>query len=167
MKLNLARTKQIVGSISEFAFEHKDIDLNLKQEGINSVGPVRVVGTIENLGDRVFGVIGRIEAIVSALCSRCLEETSFNLETDLSLKFSDIITELGEEDVISFSGDEIDLCPSVAREIILKLPSQILCKTDCKGLCQSCGANRNKTVCHCKDESIDPRLAVLKELLKE
>ena len=41
-----------------------------------------------------------------------------------------------------------------------------LCDENCKGLCERCGANLNKAPCSCVTEKIDPRLAVLKQLLQ-
>ncbi|NLZ54700.1 MAG: DUF177 domain-containing protein [Thermoanaerobacteraceae bacterium] len=166
MKLNLARMKQIVGSISEFDFKEQTVNLDLEREEIKSIGPVRVKGQIENLGDRIFQVTGQIEAAANALCSRCLTATQIELTIGFALKFSDIISEAEDEEIIQFYGDEIDLYPKILEEIVLNWPSQILCKSDCKGLCPNCGANLNTTVCQCKIDNIDPRLAVLKQLLK-
>ncbi len=166
MKLNLARMKQIVGSVAEFDFKEQTIDVDLKREGVNTIGPVRVKGKIENSGDRIFQAQGQIEVVATGVCSRCLKQTNVRLDIDFSLKFSDVIIEFEEEDIITFIGDEIDFYPQVISEIILNWPGQILCKTDCRGLCPKCGVNMNTTVCKCKSENIDPRLAVLKQLIK-
>jgi DUF177 domain-containing protein len=42
-----------------------------------------------------------------------------------------------------------------------------LCRDDCQGLCPVCGANRNTIDCSCEVRWEDPRLAVLKALLKD
>ncbi|NMA14219.1 MAG: DUF177 domain-containing protein [Clostridia bacterium] len=41
-----------------------------------------------------------------------------------------------------------------------------LCREDCKGLCPICGSNLNIKQCRCERESIDPRLAALKNFFK-
>jgi uncharacterized protein len=41
-----------------------------------------------------------------------------------------------------------------------------LCRPDCRGLCIECGKNLNEGPCDCVVESIDSRLAELKELLR-
>ena len=41
-----------------------------------------------------------------------------------------------------------------------------LCRPDCRGLCPHCGCDLNIEQCDCKDEQLDPRLAVLGDLLK-
>ena len=50
------------------------------------------------------------------------------------------------------------------EDVVLNLPSKVLCKDDCKGLCPQCGKNLNDGPCDCK-EPVDPRLAGLLELL--
>jgi len=168
VKLNLAGMKQVVGSVLDFEFEKQTVDLDLGLDEILSIGPLRTKGQVENLGERIYQVTGIIEVAAKAQCSRCLIATPIYLNINFSLKYSDIdiILDSEDEDIIQFHGDEIDLYPKVAEEIVLNWPSQVLCKSDCKGLCPNCGANLNTSVCKCKIDNVDPRLAVLKQLLK-
>ena len=46
------------------------------------------------------------------------------------------------------------------------MDSKLLCRPDCKGICPRCGKNLNEGACSCRPE-IDPRLAVLGQLLKD
>ena len=57
-----------------------------------------------------------------------------------------------------------DLDDIVTTALVLNMPSQLLCKPDCKGLCFRCGANLNLGPCNCKPEP-DPRFAALQQLL--
>ena len=61
----------------------------------------------------------------------------------------------------------IDLKEDVREAIILAFPLKPLCRPECRGLCPHCGRNLNEEKCECREEKIDPRLAKLKELLKE
>ena len=61
-----------------------------------------------------------------------------------------------------YDGDQIDLAPLVAEQLILALPSRALCREDCQGLCPSCGTNLNLHQCGCAQQARDPRLAVLR-----
>lgn len=54
-----------------------------------------------------------------------------------------------DEDVYPISGNDIDLLPAIREQVILATPLQSLCKEDCLGLCQACGANLNEGVCGC------------------
>ena len=54
-----------------------------------------------------------------------------------------------DEDVYPIAGNDIDLLPAIREHVILATPLQSLCKEDCLGLCQVCGANLNEGVCGC------------------
>ena len=69
--------------------------------------------------------------------------------------------------VTSFDGEEIDLTELIRDTLIINEPSQVLCQDDCKGLCVQCGANQNVSPCSCESFVVDPRLALLRTLLKE
>jgi uncharacterized protein len=50
------------------------------------------------------------------------------------------------------------------EQFYLALPMKPLCRDECRGLCPSCGTNRNTGACTCAPVWEDPRLAPLKEL---
>lgn len=166
MRLSLARVKQSEGNVIDFNFEENINHIKVKRENVHFVEPVRVEGRVENLGSRILEVRGLIRTAVEYPCFRCLTKTRVNLNLSFSIKFSDIPIESHEDETIAFSGDEIELTPYILDEILLNWPGQILCRPDCKGICPHCGANLNKTSCSCREENTDPRLAVLKNLLK-
>ena len=68
------------------------------------------------------------------------------------------------DNYIVFENNSLDLDELVGEEIQLFLPAKMLCKEDCRGLCQKCGKNLNYEKCECAKE-IDPRLAALSDLL--
>jgi uncharacterized protein len=74
--------------------------------------------------------------------------------------------ELGADDLESdvYDHDQIDLDALVETEAALGLSMKPLCREDCRGLCPSCGANRNLAPCSCAPSSKDPRWAALKTL---
>jgi len=59
----------------------------------------------------------------------------------------------------------LDLTPLLREQAWVALPMKPLCRPDCKGLCPQCGANLNLESCTCESVKIDPRLALLKDLL--
>ena len=63
-------------------------------------------------------------------------------------------------------GEEADLDEILNAAFVLNMDSQLLCREDCKGLCSRCGKDLNEGPCGCKQE-IDPRLAVLAQLLEK
>lgn len=63
-----------------------------------------------------------------------------------------------------FKGDTVDITKMVEDSLITSLPSQLLCKCDCKGLCPHCYANLNFHTCECKDVTSVSPFAELKKL---
>ncbi len=47
------------------------------------------------------------------------------------------------------------------QNVLLEMPSKVLCAEECQGLCPHCGANRNRTTCACRETDGDPRLGAL------
>lgn len=150
-------------------------EINRRLEGgathdFRLVGPLAGEVSYYRAGDKLF-FEGRLGATMEGTCARCL--VAFSLEVRAPFEF--VLTpavkqhaaeELSIEDLsLSFySGDEVDLGPLLAEQTILALPTRALCQEDCRGLCPSCGANRNTETCDCPVEAGDPRLAVLNGL---
>ena len=90
--------------------------------------PVGVKGAIKNRA----GVV-TLEFSVTALleheCDRCLE--AFERECP---------------------DNTLDLSELALSDLMLSLPSKILCKEDCLGLCMKCGKNLNDGECCCDNE---------------
>ena len=68
--------------------------------------------------------------------------------------------------VAFYDKDRIDLGEIVREQILLEVPLRRLCREDCRGLCPSCGVNRNTEACDCqpRSRSADERLAPLRKL---
>jgi uncharacterized protein len=56
---------------------------------------------------------------------------------------------------------KIGLEDVASEQLYLNLPLKPICNPSCKGLCPTCGTNRNLGACDCTPEEIDPRLAPL------
>jgi len=142
---------------------------DLTPEGVAEVGltMARVVGTLSEMGSEYL-FRGRISGVYSRPCDRCLEnaEVAFDidaswvyvrggaLEEDVNIEV--LADETYEPDVdgsgmVTIEGDMIDLRPQVWEEIVLAQPAKVLCRSDCAGLCPTCGANRNQVSCSCRE----------------
>jgi uncharacterized protein len=100
-------------------------------------------------------------------CDRCASE----LAKDFSFNVKKIIVEElqnenDDDDYIVVNNRTLDLDELINEEVSLSLPTKILCKDDCKGLCAQCGTNLNVSKCDCKKD-VDPRLSALLQLLNE
>ena len=73
-----------------------------------------------------------------------------------------------DEDQYTYTGHVLELDDAVRTAVLLELPSRILCKEDCRGLCAQCGANLNVNVCSCqKDLTSRNPFSALASLLNE
>ena len=130
-------------------------------ETIRLAKPVRVQGIMENLGG-VFDFHAQAEADVVFQCARCLKEFTKTVAFSMDERFS----KEGNEEYLKIEHNKADITDAVYMNLLLNLPQRILCSEQCKGLCSSCGVDRNLSQCDCKKEEGDPRFAVLKNLLK-
>ena len=164
MKMDLKQLFDIVG-------EERVIDCSLDFSEESVYGqtpfrtPVRVTGRIGNRAGVVRLVFG-VKSVLSLVCDRCLEP--FEREYDFSFEHV-LVRELNtdsadtEEFVVCEEG-VLDLTELVRTDFLLELPTKVLCREDCKGLCPQCGKNLNFDSCQCKTQSIDPRWEVLSEM---
>ncbi len=128
-------------------------------------GSVKVDAKIENRAG-IVTFSGKAYFMLVADCDRCAER----FEREMSVDFNHVlVTEIQNEDnddYVVVEGMKLDVDSLLREDIILSLPSQLLCSEDCKGLCHICGANLNKKQCGCK-KPVDSRLAVLMQLLED
>ena len=130
--------------------------------------PVTAVGEVRNTAD-VMVLSGTVKTTLHGVCDRCASDVVRTVEYPLHavLTEHEIGTD-GEEDpwLFPLENDCADLDDIVTTTFVLSMESKFLCKEDCKGLCPRCGKNWNEGPCDCKPD-VDPRLAVLKQLLKK
>ncbi len=108
---------------------------------------------IENLGDGKIRIGGSAAVTVRIPCARCLEPVRFRLEMEPELEIAlDDSAYIREKYFL-----DTDLM--IHDEALLIWPEQVLCCSDCKGLCKKCGANLNLGPCSCDQTVLDPRMA--------
>jgi len=93
-------------------------------------------------------------------CSRCLDTFIYPIDIDIEERFINDSKSLDEAIVVI--DDVLDINEIVETSIISTLPIKRVCKTECKGLCQTCGCNLNNNSCTCDKEDVDVRFEVLK-----
>lgn len=93
-------------------------------------------------------------------CSRCLEPVdcpfSLDLEDELDLERTEEerAEDLDEQPYVSgYTLRSVDRL--LSNELLLNLPMKVLCREDCKGICNRCGANLNYSTCSCDRSSPD------------
>ena len=104
----------------------------------------------------------RFGAALEGPCVRCLETADQRVEVDAR----EIDQPDGGEELSSPYYDEghLDTRAWARDALALALPTQIVCKEDCAGLCAVCGENLNRSPDHAHEREPDPRWAALREL---
>lgn len=163
---------KIQNSGKDFALKFEPSEIDLESEYANVSGETLFKGKVTNSDLRTV-VDGEIETEVELSCNRCLKAIPQKLEFSFKnayilaedyTKEEEYELEKQELEISIFEGGEIDLKRIAGEQIALALPTKIVCETDCKGLCEKCGANLNLTECKCKENEIDPRWSALKNL---
>ena len=100
---------------------------------------------------------------VEGVCDRCGAEFPRTVDLDLH---ADITADAQDDDpeVFTLDGDWLDVDEVLSTCFILSMDTKCLCRPDCAGLCDRCGANLNLGPCRCQKPR-DPRMAVLEQLL--
>ncbi|MHB8110581.1 MAG: YceD family protein [Syntrophorhabdaceae bacterium] len=132
--------------------------------------PVSYELTVSKFDDAVV-IEGPVRVHASVACSRCLEDLDLAFSVDMSIKLMPKAAlpespemELHNEDldVYYYEGDEIDIDPFIYEEVLLDMPMRPLCDEACKGICPTCGKNKNTESCECPEAG----LSLLGEKLK-
>lgn len=127
------------------------------------------------VGD-VIEVTGQISTSLSMACGRCLEPFEYTFRQSFVLGFvktsgderipDDEELEIREDEIGTeyYTGDVIELKHIIQEQVVLGLPLHPLCSDVCKGLCPTCGANRNMAPCTCSPGMGHPAFQMLKNL---
>lgn len=104
----------------------------------------------------------RYAAHLGGVCMRCLEDADAVVEVDAR----EVDQPGGGDDLESpyLDGQELNLRAWTHDALALALPTQVLCREDCAGLCVKCGENLNRNPDHEHEPEPDPRWAKLSEL---
>ncbi|MBQ9519722.1 MAG: DUF177 domain-containing protein, partial [Firmicutes bacterium] len=109
-------------------------------------------------------ISGKVEAVLSLVCDRCLDTFSRTIVCPLDEVYSNDINE--EKEYRSYEDKVLDLKDAVTGAVMLELPLKVLCSEDCRGLCIKCGQNLNKGECGCDRGYINPAFDGLMDLFK-
>jgi len=115
--------------------------------------PIHVKGRLSAAGPGRFYWHGSIEGDVALSCRRCLGDASGHVSDEAHVIFAEAGTEELEDDpdvyLLDHRKAELDLRPALREQWLLNAPGFALCRDDCKGLCPTCGADRNVDACKC------------------
>ncbi len=113
-------------------------------------------------------VRGRMQGEVELPCARCLTPVRRMLDEEVTLLYVEGVDEVAAEEQEVYplpeKGWTLDLGPALREHLVLAAPRHALCREDCRGLCPTCGADRNEAPCECGASTVDERWAALRRL---
>jgi uncharacterized protein len=138
---------------------------------------LRAEGTAQLLS-RSLGEIrleGKLHVTMDAQCDRCLESASIPVDRDFDLVYmpaeesrsGEVEIDQAAIEVGFYEGSGLELKDVLREVVLLSLPMQVVCSEACKGMCPSCGENRNLRDCGCQPAPLDDRWSKLKNFRAE
>lgn len=139
----------------ELIGEKKDISYSIgltelpELKGYCFSSPIAISGTIVNRAG-IVSLDYSVKFEMQLICDRCLCE--FNREHDFSFEHI-LVRSLNtdNDDYVVCKDNVLDLNELAISDLLLQLPTKILCKEDCKGLCLHCGCDLNTSQCDCAE----------------
>jgi len=134
--------------------EKKEIRKTIDAETARSYGiPCRELPEMEGVLENRAGVLMMtytLRCVPELVCDRCLSEVNMQITETFSHV---IVTETASADndaeYLLAPDAMLDLGEVAMEDLRLSLPTKVLCKPDCKGLCPVCFKNRNTGECTC------------------
>ncbi len=136
--------------------ESVDIDYSIDKDELRDIkaytfaSPIAVKGKIINRAG-VVKLTYDCRAEFELECDRCLAK----FVREYCYSFEHILvrsTESDEDMYVVCKDNVLDMNELAVSDLLLQLPTKILCKDDCKGLCFSCGHDLNQGECDCVKE---------------
>lgn len=84
-----------------------------------------------------------------AVCDACGESFKKTISFDVNETFAKVADEFNN--YYELSSNTVDISRPLIDHFLVNLPSKMLCKQDCKGLCKHCGKNLNFQQCNCEE----------------
>lgn len=112
-----------------------------------------------------------VTGVFQTVCHRCLAEVLQDVTGEFDVVVKRGTDRTPQEDspaaedyiILSLNEQEVSLDDYIYESLIVNIPMRIVCKEDCRGLCPSCGINRNQKTCACEDAP-DSRWDALRKL---
>jgi uncharacterized protein len=142
---------------------------------IKQTEPLEVTATAELLDGQI-RITGELETKIELVCARCLEPVIEDVSRAFDLFYRPVAKDLkpkedrlkdDDTEIGFFEGQGLFLADVLREQVLLALPLKVICRSDCRGLCPSCGVNLNHEECRCETHATDPRLAPLARLKQD
>lgn len=168
--IELSPILEVVGSELQVSDSLELEPLCVADETFTFTKPVTFEVTLTNTSAGIVAS-GTVHADVSTVCSRCLETFEMPLDGEVEAFYMTRAhaTEMPEEQQVEpiVEGSKVDLAPAIMTALVVEAPFAPIHAEDCKGICPTCGANRNVEECGCAEEPKESPFGVLKGMFPE
>ena len=165
MKVDLSKLFDNPGETQEFSAALDLGDVRRWGSGLFHQ-PVRIAGIARNRAG-IVDVGYTVDFVLETVCDRCLTPLTRPGHQEFSHTVVLSLNREENDEFIVVSDGLLDLAELVNADILLELPTSVVCGEDCKGLCPICGHNLNEGDCGCDRSVPDRRFDKLRELLSE
>ena len=151
----------------EFTLEADECEF----EDIVFVQPVLVTGRVyekvgaQNDAECYIRIEMKLCGEYNTHCARCAKDLSKTFEINAEYGVAKKVNEESTE-YVEAPGGVLDVGELARTVFYLEMPSRVLCKDDCRGLCPICGCDLNESTCSCTQDVFARKgLSALKKLL--
>ena len=144
MIINLKQLFSITGESKEFDYCIEASELS-GIKGVSFSSPISVKGRIFNKAGVVY-LKYNLSFSLNAECDRCLKELDIPYSFDCDHIVVSSVSGDSDEYIVA-DGESIELNEIAVTDMLLQIPTKILCRDDCKGLCMVCGCDLNEGDC--------------------
>lgn len=149
--------KSILDSLGETIQIDQPIELRpliVGDETFTPTAPAHVSLTVTHTGSEVIAY-GTVTMPAKATCVRCLCDFDLTLTGEVSGFYIEPghegnVPEKQEYEFVS-ADEHIDVMPAILESLLLEAPFAPVHDEACKGLCPTCGVDRNVEECNCAD----------------
>ncbi len=145
-----------IGLSKSFCYE-------FRVDGFDAVGGVSVKGSVKNRAG-IVSLTAEADFVLDTVCDRCAAPVKMKMSVPVQHTLVPHLNDEDNDELYLIEDMHFNLDELVREDVLLSIPTKILCREDCKGLCPYCGADLNKGECGCK-KPVDPRLEELKRFL--
>ena len=134
--------------------EKKTVDVEIDRETAESYGlPCVKLPKLDGLLENRAGVLMlsyKLRCVPALECDRCLSPVEIPVEAEFShVIVTETASEQNDAEYLLAPDAMLDLAEVAMTDLRLSMPTKILCRPDCRGLCPVCYKNRNTEECSC------------------
>ena len=125
------------GVVEQLQTAYNPQELDLEFVDLHYLKKVDLEGSAERIRHTVT-FRGILESQIEQVCARCLEKIQSPVRAPFELTYD------------AQGKETIDTTADLRDILLLEHPDRFLCKSGCRGICETCGINLNQESCSCK-----------------